>query len=120
MRRKPNIKTTFNDKSRFKSLVQETINDAWIYTHVPDMISLSDDNFTITLSNKKLVFEDIKVDSSSDYIDIYLQGIKTSANTYLVIDNGTNIVITFTESITYSPEDVANTDFLVKGKIISR
>lgn len=119
-REKPNIITPFDDKQRFKDLVQEVINDTTIFTHIPDSISLSGGLFTLTLSNKKFVFENIKVDSSSDYVDVYLQGVKKTANNYSVTDNGTDIVINFSESITLRPEDIVSTDFSVKGKIVSR
>lgn len=117
---KPNIITPFDDKQRFKNLVQEVINDTTIFTHTPDSISLSGVLFTLTLSNKKFIFEDIKVDIESDYVDIYLQGVKIAADIYSVTDNGTDIVINFTESIALSPEEIVNTDFSVKGKIVSR
>jgi len=117
---KPNIITPFDDKQRFKNLVQEVINDTTIFTHIPDSISLSGVLFTLTLSNKKFVYEDIKVDVSSDYVDVYLQGVKKPADTYSVTDNGTDIVINFTDDITLRPEDIVNTDFSVKGKIVSR
>ena len=117
---KPNIITPFNDRERFKNLVQEVINDTTIFTHVPDSISLSGVLFTLTLSNKKLNYDDIKVDESSEYVDVYLQGIKKDASSYSVTDNGTNIVINFTENITLAPELIVNTDFSVKGKIVSR
>mgnify|MGYP000695509655 FL=1 len=68
---KPNIITPFNDRDRFKALVQEVINDTTIFTHVPDLISLSGELFTLTLSNKKFVFQDIEVDKLSDYVDVY-------------------------------------------------
>ena len=108
---KPNIVTPFNDRERFKNLVQEVINDTSIFTHTPDSISLSGVLFTLTLSNKKFIFEEIKVDSSSDYIDVFLQGVKMDSSTYSVTDNGTNIVISFTETITLAPELIVNTDF---------
>jgi ribosome biogenesis SPOUT family RNA methylase Rps3 len=117
---KPNIITPFDDKQRFKNLVQEVINDTTIFTHTPDSISLSGVLFTLTLSNKKFIFEDIKVDIESDYVDIYLQGVKKPADIYSVTDNGTDIVINFTDNITLRPEDIVNTDFSVKGKIVSR
>ena len=117
---KPNIITPFNDKQRFKNLVQEVINDMTIFSHTPDSISLNGDLFELTLSNKKFVYEEIKVDSLSDYVDIYLQGIKKASDTYSVTDNGTNIVINFTESIALSPELIVKEDFSVKGKIVSR
>ena len=117
---KPNIITPFNDRQRFKNLVQEVINDTTIFTHVPDSISLSGVLFTLTLSNKKSVYEEIKVDDLSDYVDVYLQGIKKTSDIYSVTDNGTDIVINFTENITLAPELIVNTDFSVKGKIVSR
>ena len=119
-KKKPNIVTPFNDRQRFKNLVQEVIDDTTIFTHKPDSISLSGDIFTLQLTNKKFVFEDIKVDSTSDYIDVYLQGIKKDSSTYSVTANGTNIIISFTESITLDPTSIVNTDFSVKGKIVSR
>ena len=70
-RQKPNIITPFNDRQRFKDLVQEVIEDTTIFTYIPDSISLSGELFTLTLSNKKFVYDDIKVDSSSDYVDVY-------------------------------------------------
>ena len=119
-KKKPNIVTPFDDKQRFKNLVQEVINDTTIFTHIPNSITLSGVLFTLTLSNKKFVFEDIKVDASADYVDIYLQGIKKTANTYSVTDDGTNIIINFTKTITLDPPSIVKTDFLVKGKIVSR
>ena len=119
-RQKPNIITPFNDKQRFKDLVNAVINDSWIYTLIPDSISLDGILFTLTFSNKKFVFEEIKVDNLSDYVDVYLQGIKKPASTYSVIDNGNDIVITFTENITLVPEEIVRTDFSVKGKIVNR
>ena len=117
---KPNVITPFDDKQRFKNLVLEVFRDTEIFSHIPDSISLDGSNFTLTLSNKKLVYQEVAVDAISEYIDVYLQGVKKPADIYSVIDNGTNVVINFTESITLSPDDIVNTDFLVKGKIVSR
>ena len=117
---KPNIVTPFNDKQRFKDLVQEVINDMTIFTIIPDSISLDGILFTLTLSNKKFVFEDVKVDTLSDYVDVYLQGVKKPSSNYIVIDTGSDIIIEFTQTITLRPEDIVVTDFLVKGKIVSR
>ena len=119
-RKKPNIVTPFDDKQRFKNLIQDVFNDMEIFSHVPDSISLNGVLFTLTLSNKKFVYEEVSVDNLSDYIDIYLQGIKKMASTYSVTDNGTDIVINFTENITLDPPSIVNTDFSVKGKIVSR
>lgn len=119
---RPNIVTPFNDRERFKSLVQEVINDTTIFTHIPDSISLdvTQKLFTLVLLNKKFTFEEIKVDDLSDYVDIYLQGIKKTSDVYSVTENGNNIIINFTENITLDPPSIVNTDFSVKGKIVSR
>lgn len=119
-KQKPNIIVPFDDKQRFKDLVNEVINDSWIYSVVPDFISLNGVLFTLTLQNKKFVFEEIKVDDLSDYVDVYLQGIKIPASTYSVLDNGSDIIITFTENITLAPNSIVRTDFSVKGKIVNR
>ena len=116
----PKINVPFDNKQRFKNLVLEVISDTSIFTYIPDSISLNGVLFTLTLENKKFVFEDIKVDITSDYIDVYLQGIKMPADTYSVLDNGSDIIITFTENITGRPIDIVRTDFSVKGKIVSR
>ena len=60
---KPNVITPFNDKQRFKNLVLEVIKDMEVFTHVPDSISLDGNIFTLTLSNKKLVYQDVSVDA---------------------------------------------------------
>jgi hypothetical protein len=111
-RLKPNIITPFNDKKRFKELVLEVINDTSIYATIPDSISLSGQLFTLTFTNN--------VDNLSDYVDVYLQGIKKPADVYSVLDNGSDIVITFTENITLVPAEIVRTDFSVKGKIVNR
>jgi len=117
---KPNVNTPFDDKQRFKNLVLEIIKDTEIFSHIPDSISLDGDLFTLTLANKKLVYQDVAVDAISEYVDIYLQGVKKTSDCYSVNDDGTNVIINFTKNITLSPEDIVNTDFLVKGKIVSR
>ena len=121
-KQKPNIITPFDDKARFKQLIQDVLDDTAIFTNIPDSISLDGAGilFTLILSNKKLNYDEIAVDVVSDYVDVYLQGIKKPADTYGVTDNGTDIVINFTESITLRPVDIVNTDFSVKGKIVSR
>ena len=120
MSTRPNIITPFNDKQRFKDLVLNVISDSSIYSTTPDFISLDGVLFTLTLLNKKFVFEDMKVDNLQDYVDIYLQGIKKPSNIYTVTDDGTNIIINFTENITLKPDEILAEEFLVKGKIVSR
>jgi hypothetical protein len=117
---KPNIVTPFDDKQRFKDLVLQVINDTAIYTHNVDTLSLNGELFTLTLLNKKFVFEEIKVDILSDYVDVYLMGIKKTSDTYSVTDNGTNIIINFNQGITYTPSEIVAGDFVIKGKIVSR
>jgi len=119
-KKKPNIVVPFNDRKRFKSLIQEIINDTTIFTHVPDSISLSGVLFTITLSNKKFVYEEVKVDGLADYVDIYLQGVKKTSTLYSVTDNGSDIIIQTNATITQRPDLVVSSDFVVKGKIVTR
>lgn len=119
-KKKPNIITPFNDRKRFKDLIQEIINDTTIFTHVPDSIVLDGVLFTITLSNKKFVYEEVKVDALSDYIDVYLQGVKKTSDTYSVTDNGSDIIIQTNQTITLDPSSIVASDFVVKGKIVSR
>ena len=119
-KKKPNIITPFNDRERFKNLIQEIINDTTIFTHVPDSISLVGVLFTITLSNKKFVYEEVKVDALSDYVDIYLQGVKKTSTLYSVTDNGSDIIIQTNETICADPSSIVKEDFVVKGKIVTR
>ena len=117
---KPNIITPFNDKQRFKDLVLEVINDTSVYAFIPDSISLNGGLFILTLTNKKFVYEEIKVDGEPDYVDVYLQGIKKPADTYSVLTNSNDIIITFNQNITLVPSEIVRTDFSVKGKIVNR
>ena len=119
-KQKPNIITPFNDRKRFKDLIREVISDTTIFTHTPDSISLSGVLFTITLANKKFVYEDVKVDNLADYIDVYLQGVKKSSTLYSVTDDGTNIILQTNQTITQRPDLIVGSDFLVKGKIVAR
>ena len=119
-KKKPNIIVPFKDRKRFKDLIQEVIDDTTIFTHVPDSISLVGVLFTITLSNKKFVYEDVKVDGLADYVDIYLQGVKKTSTLYSVTDNGSDIVIQTNATITRNPASIVRTDFVVKGKIVTR
>jgi hypothetical protein len=116
----PNIIVPFDDKSRIKNLIMNVINDSWIFQVVPDSITLNGRLFTLVFFDKKIVFEEVKVDISSDYVDVYLQGIKQTADKYSIVDNGSDIIISFNQDITFYPESVTAGDFLVKGKIVSR
>ena len=117
---KPSIKVPFNDNERIKNLVLEVINDSWIYQHTPDSISLNGELFTLVFNDKKIVYEEMQVDKLADYIDVFLQGIKKTSDTYNVIDNDSDIIITFKQSITLRPDLITASDFFVKGKIVSR
>ena len=114
----PKINVPFDNKQRFKNLVLEVITDTNIFTHIPDLISLNGVLFTLTLLNKKFTFEEIKVDLTSDYVDVYFQGIKKPSDTYNIVESGNNIVITFNQNITLVPEEIVSTDFSVKGKLL--
>jgi len=116
---KPNIITPFNDKQRFKNLVFEVIDDTFITTHSPDSVTL-DGFISLTLANKKFVYQDMAVDSLKDYVDVYLSGLKQKDDSYTVVDNGTNLVISFTESLGLDDSLLTINDFDVKGKIVSR
>jgi len=116
----PFINDIIDHKKRFKNLVLQVINDTAIFSHNVDSLFLNGELFTLVLNNKKFVFEEIKVDNLSDYVDVYLMGIKKTADTYSVIDNGTNIIINFNQAITYDPIEIVSSDFIIKGNIISR
>jgi hypothetical protein len=116
--KKPNIILPFNDKKRINDLILNVINETWINTYPVDSIELNGQIFTLTLTNKKFVFETMQVDNLSDYVDVYLQGIKINANTYSVSFNELDIIITFNQSVTRTPSIVSATDFTIKGKIV--
>tara|TARA_B100000902_G_scaffold395226_1_gene453339 strand:+ start:633 stop:998 length:366 start_codon:yes stop_codon:yes gene_type:complete len=117
---KPNIITPFNDRKRIKDLVHEVISDTFVTPHIPDTVTLTGGLLTLTLTNKKFVFQDIAVDDLSDYIDTYLQGLKLEGDVYTVRDNGSDIIINFTESVGLDQSLYDTDDFEVKGKIVSR
>ena len=118
MKKKPNIIAPFNDKRRIKDLVLNVINETWIHAHVPDIIALDGELITLTLSNKKFVFEAMRVDNLQDYVDVFLQGVKMVATLYTVTFNEMDIIITFNQPIAKIPADLVASDFLVKGKIV--
>ena len=120
MRQKPNIpKMPTNDRGRFKTLINEIIDDIVLYPHNVDQIILLDNLITLVLWNKRFVVEEMKVDNPKDYTDVYLQGIKQSSNIYDIRANGDNIVITFGQKIVPFQNELIINDFLVKGKIVS-
>ena len=119
-RKKPDIVVPYDSKAISNDLIQNIFDDMFVTNHTPDSINLDGVIFTLTLSNKKFLYEEVKIDSSSDYVDIYLQSIKISSDKYEIIDDGTNIVVTFNQALVAEPDSVVANDFLVKGKIVSR
>ena len=69
------------------------------------------------LRNKRLVIDELVVDDITDYIDIYLYGVKQPQNRYSVSQIGNDIVVEFTADITRLPKEVLASDFQIKGKI---
>jgi hypothetical protein len=106
------------DRASFKEFVLNVITDTFIYTYNPDQISVSDNIFfTLTLQNKRFIFDILEVDDVRDYVDVYLFGIKQPQDRYNVVVSGNNIIVTFTADITRLPNDVTPANFEIKGKI---
>jgi hypothetical protein len=122
-RRIPNINIDTTQKLRdrlgFKQFVLKVNSDTFIYTYTPNLISLDESGrlFTLTLLNKKFIFDILEVDNVKDYIDVYLFGIKQPQDKYGVESNENNIIVTFTSDVTRLPNEVNTTDFEIKGKI---
>lgn len=119
-------KVPFNDRSRIKELVYEVFEDTLktSYSLIDGVDEMELDEttntlFTLTLVNKIFEFEEIKIDNNKDYMDVYLQGLLKDPNAYDVTTSGNNIIITFNQSITFSPEDILISEFLIKGKIVN-
>ena len=121
-RRVPNInigKTTIKrDRLGFKDFVLKVNTDTFIFSFSPDEIEVNDDiYFKLYLRNKRLVSDELVVDDITDYIDIYLYGVKQPQNRYSVVQIGNDIVVEFTADITRLPKEVSASDFEIKGKI---
>ena len=115
--------TLVKDRTEFNQFVLNVIKDTFIYDVVPSLIELDAETntlFTIYLFDKKIIIDRLEVDEYSDYIDVYLFGVKQPQDRYTVniVDN--DIVVQFNINITRLPQDVVNTDFIVKGKIVDR
>jgi hypothetical protein len=134
-RQKPNIVvgTALKKRDRlgFKQFTLKVITDTFLVEWYPDVVEFSDSPtntlFVLTLSNKRFYVGDLQVDTFKDYIDVYLYGVKEPQDRYTIsIENGTDIVIRFTENITRLPEKVKDdflagkNPFLIKGKIANR
>ena len=106
------------DRLGFKQFVLQVNTDTFIYSYFPNEIQLDNEiYFTLTLINKRFIFDILEVDNVKDYVDVYLYGVKQPQDRYDVIVINTNIVITFTADITRVPADVKAPDFEIKGKI---
>ena len=121
-RRTPNIvlDTTLKQRDRlgFKDFVLKVNTDTFIFSFAPDEIEVNDDiYFKLYLRNKRLVIDILVVDDITDYIDIYLYGVKQPQNRYSVVQIGNDIVVEFTADITRLPKEVSASDFEIKGKI---
>ena len=116
-----NIDTTqkLRDRLGFKQFVLKVNSDTFIYSYIPNSISLDESGrlFTLTLINKKFILDILEVDNVKDYIDVYLFGIKQPQDKYGVESNENNIIVTFTSDVTRLPNEVNATDFEIKGKI---
>jgi hypothetical protein len=116
-----NIDTTqkLRDRLGFKQFVLQVNTDTFIYNYIPSTIQLNEEGrlFTLTLINKKFIFDILELDDVSDYVDVYLFGVKQPQDKYNVVISGNNIVITFVSDVTRLPGEVSVNDFEIKGKI---
>ena len=116
-----NVNTTqkLRDRAGFKQFILQVNTDTFIYSYFPNTIELNEDKtlFTLTLENKRFIFDILELDNVKDYIDVYLFGVKQPQDRYNVVSEGNNIIVTFIVDITRIPEDVKTTDFEIKGKI---
>ena len=119
----PNINVNntqkFRDRAGFKQLVLQVNTDTFIYSYFPNTIELNEDKtlFTLTLLNKRFIFDILEIDNVKDYVDVYLFGVKQPQDRYTIVANGNNIIVTFSIDITRVPAEVKETDFEIKGKI---
>lgn len=115
--------TLVKDRTEFNQFVLNVIKDTFIYDVVPNLIELDAETntlFTLYLLDKKIIIDRLEVDEYSDYVDVYLFGIKQPQDRYSVNIVENDVVIRFNISITRLPQDVISTDFIVKGKIVDR
>jgi len=106
------------DRAGFKEFVLRVNTDTFTYSYVPDIISVENQiYFTLTLVNKRFIFDILEIDDVRDYIDVYLFGVKQPQDRYSAFVSGNNIIVTFTADITRLPNEVNASDFEIKGKI---
>ena len=118
----PNIDINSTQKLRdrvgFKDFVLQVATDTFIYSYNPTTILVTDEiYFTLTLQNKRFIFDILELDNVKDYIDVYLFGVKQPQDRYTALVDGNNIVVTFVADITRLPAEVKEIDFEIKGKI---
>ena len=122
-RRIPNIDSgnflQQRERLAFKQFVLKVNTDTFIYTYNPNTIVLDETGrlFTLTLLNKKFIFDLLQIDDVRDYVDVYLFGIKQPQDRYDVYVDENNIIVTFSSDITRLPNEVNVTNFEIKGKI---
>ncbi len=115
-----NLDTTqkLRDRLAFKEFVLQVNTDTFTYSFNPDLIFVENQiYFTLTLVNKKFIFDILEVDDVTDYVDIYLFGVKQPQDRYKASVSGNNIIVTFVADITRLPNEVRAADFEIKGKI---
>jgi hypothetical protein len=122
MRRTPNININstqkLRDRDSFKEFVLKVNTDTFIYSYFPDSIEINGDGYiNLTLVNKKFIFDLLELDNVTDYVDVYLFGVKQPQDRYIAYVNNNNIFVKFTTDITRLPAEVKTTDFEIKGKI---
>jgi hypothetical protein len=106
------------DRAGFKEFVLQVNTDTFTYSYTPNSISVQDDiYFTLTLENKRFIFDILEVDDVRDYIDVYLFGVKQPQDRYNAEVVGNNIIVTFVADITRLPNEVNAANFEIKGKI---
>jgi hypothetical protein len=118
----PNIDINSTQKLRdrvgFKDFVLQVATDTFIYSYNPNTIQIVDEiYFTLTLQNKRFIFDILELDNVKDYIDVYLFGVKQPQDRYTALVDGNNIVVTFVSDVTRLPGEVNVNDFEIKGKI---
>lgn len=115
-----NIDTTqkLRDRAGFKEFVLRVNTDTFTYSYNPNTISVTEEiYFTLTLLNKRFIFDILEIDDVRDYVDVYLFGVKQPQDRYNIEVSGNNIIVTFVADITRLPNEVRATDFEIKGKI---
>jgi hypothetical protein len=106
------------DRSAFKDFVLQVNTDTFTYSYNPTTIQVENDiYFTLILENKRFIFDILELDDVTDYIDVYLFGVKQPQDRYSARYENNNIIVTFTADITRLPNEVRTVDFEIKGKI---